>query len=139
MNTLRKLPALLTIIKISILFLLPLFLINACDHTKLQGNIIFQDTEIVLGETIHLQLEIPKNLDGIYWVHWEIEPKEAGQIIYPGPSVDTTETDVLKKYGKEDRNALFIPLQKGTIIISTYGFYKQTNPQFIYDTTVVVY
>jgi hypothetical protein len=131
----RKLQGLLTSIQnyflqTTLFFTVFLFLLS-CDHTDLNGEIVFKNNDFVVGDSIQLFLKIPNELDGIYWIHWEVEPREFGEIIYSKPSENKFENDVLKRYGKEDRKAVFIPSKSGEVKIFTYGYFKQTNPQMI--------
>jgi len=117
-----------------------LFLVGftACDHTKLSGEIHTSLEEIIVGDTIQLSLKIPSSLEGIYWVHWEIDPAEAGIITFSKPSEKNKEKDELKKYGHEDRSATFIPLRTGNAKILVYGYFKQTNPQPITSLEILI-
>ena len=63
-----------------------LLIIQACDHTDLTGEIVSDNNKFIVGDSIQLSLKIQSELDGIYWIHWEVEPKEAGEIIYSEPS-----------------------------------------------------
>ena len=122
---------------IFILFTMILFI--SCDHTVLTGEIISNKDSIFVGDTIELNLKVPAELDGIYWVHWMVEPEKMGLIEYKQPSENKNENDVLKKYGKEDRKALFILQKAGKVKIFVSGFYKQTNPQGINEREFVIH
>ncbi|MDA3938431.1 MAG: hypothetical protein PF693_03855 [Spirochaetia bacterium] len=112
----RVLPLLVVILLFSV----------SCDHTSLTGEIIVDSSEFKIGNDYHLYLEVPPELDGIYWVTWEVEPAELVSINFElcsGPDCGKN-----SNY-KGDRTAVITPLKSGEIEIKVSGFYKQTNPQ----------
>ena len=108
---------------------------SGCDHTKLTGTINFEDRNYKVGDSIFLELQIPNNLDRIYWVHWEIEPTEMGVVSFISNKESPQEGIPVNK---SDRKAVFVPQKSGNVKIWTGGFFKQTNPQLITDTTITI-
>lgn len=106
-----------------IFFLIFVLSAGTCDHTVLHGTIVTERTKIMAGETIELKLEVPEDLEGIHRVIWVVKPKEFGTLKY--------------KEG-EDRKVLFTAIKAGSCIISTFGFYKQTNPQPITEIMIEI-
>ena len=91
-----------------------IFSASSCDRTALSGKIVVEKEDLRIGETIQLKLEVPEELKGIHRVHWDVEPEDAGLFEV-----------------KDDRTASFTAQTAGECDITTWGFYKQTNPQFI--------
>ena len=112
------------------------FLLTAagCDHTILNGAIRASKSEVAVGETISLELEIPPEFDGVHRIRWEVAPENAGEIQYAEYPVQWGD----QKYGKKDRNAIFKAKKPGTCEIYAFGFYKQTNPQLIDKVTIEI-
>lgn len=115
-------------------FALLLFLLSfagSCDRTILKGVILPEKNQIKVNETVRLELKVPSELDGIYRVYWILQPQDAGVIKYR--NYDEEVGPFLKpgEYGKEDRIAYFTAKSAGKYEIRTYGFYRQTNPQYI--------
>lgn len=111
-------------------FLLLSFLLSSgfYDHTVLSGEIIIPDSVLAIGNKYKLSLEIPSDLDEIYWIVWEVEPADSASITFEICSG----SDCGKNSAyKGDRSAIIMPLKPGTIEIIVSGFYKQTNPQLI--------
>ena len=50
------------------------------DHTVLTGEIVVDSSELKTGNEYSLYLEVPSELDGIYWITWEVEPSELASI-----------------------------------------------------------
>ncbi len=98
---------------------------GSCDQTELRGTIVTDHKTVAQGETVRLAMKIPPELDDIYRLRWEINPKDMGVIKYKQYPVQWGE----KKYGKEDRVAFFTAEKLGSCDIYVSGFYKQTNPQ----------
>lgn len=99
---------------------------GSCDHTILSGEIVVPGSELRMGKEYALSLEIPPELDGIYWIDWEVDPSDLAIIEFKG----CTGTDCGKDSNyKGDRTAVITPIKPGGIEIKVSGFYKQTNPQ----------
>ncbi len=96
------------------------------DHTVLTGEIVVESFELKIGSEYRLYLEVPSELDGIYWLTWEVEPAELASINFEF----CTGNDCGKGSSyRGDRAAVITPLKPGEIEIKVSGFYKQTNPQ----------
>ena len=116
--------------KIIYVFLITAFLglagmAEACDHTELEGTISPSPVELSIGETITLTLEVPSELEEIHREMWRVEPESLGTI-------------ECASSGEKCRKAIFTATSLGTGTIEVGGFYKQTNPQFIAETEVVI-
>lgn len=98
---------------------------GACDQTQLEGIIHPSPVKAKVGDTISLTLEVPPELEGIYWEMWVVSPESLGVINY-----DTS--------GEKRREAAFTAISPGTGVIAVCGFYKQTNPQPITEVEVIV-
>jgi len=121
-----------------IIILLIFSFAGTCDHTELTGKIILNKEIIHVGDEISLELKIPKDLDEIYGIYWDINPKDIGEIIYTERGVDALQNinGGYKVVYKDDRKANFIPLKSGKCVIEVSGYYKQTNPQPITSITL---
>ena len=122
----------------------------ACDHTKLDGEILIIQSDIVDDGIVPLKLEVPDELSEIYRVIWTIiNVNEEDEIIMYDLIV--RDKDLLNYYSEDelkqifnadvlnyDRMALFIPISSGKYIIEADGFYKQTNPQPITRIEVII-
>ncbi len=96
------------------------------DYTVLPGEIVVESSELKIGSEYSLYLEVPSELDGIYWLTWEVEPAELASINFEFCTGD----DCGKGSSfRGDRAAVITPLKTGEIEIKVSGFYKQTNPQ----------
>jgi hypothetical protein len=98
---------------------------GGCDQTELEGTISPSPLEVKVGEEAALTLSVPSELEGIHREMWEVEPESLGTIDCASP-------------GEKCRQAIFTATSPGTGIIEVWGFYKQTNPQFIMETEVIV-
>ena len=96
------------------------------DHTILTGEIVVESSELKIGNEYSLYLESPSDLDGIYWVTWEVEPADSASINF---EVCTGDDCGKGSSYTGDRTAVITPLKPGEIEIKVSGFYKQTNPQ----------
>ena len=107
--------------------LVPIFLFSAsCDHTNLTCEIVIKSSELKIGNEYNLHLEIPSELDEIYWITWQVEPTGTANIDFEYCNGD----DCGKGSGyKGDRTAVLTPIKSGEIEVVVSGFYKQTNPQ----------
>ena len=114
------------------LFLSATLWLPSCDHTRLSGTIESPTAGLSVSEETTLTLRVPKDLDDIYRVHWEVSPSGAAEIEY-----DECQNKQCEKGSgfKSDRNARITPRQTGSITISTSGFFGQTNPQPIAERT----
>jgi len=99
--------------------------LTGCDHTDLDGEIYPSPLIMTVGETVSLTLEVPDELDEIYRECWTVEPDSLGTIEYD----DSQE---------KNREVTFTAANAGTGLIEVWGFYKQTNPQFITEVNVRV-
>ena len=118
------------------------------DHTELTGEIQTQSKTFHVGEPIPLELIVPEELSDIHGLMWEYEVKESDNAefdnIIEGENLKAYFTDEELKilFGKDeleyDRIAVFTPDQSETFTISIYGFYRQTNPQYITNSEVIV-
>jgi hypothetical protein len=97
----------------------------ACDHTGLEGTISPSPVAVSVGDEITLTLEVPAELADIHRETWEVEPESLG----------TFDCDAA---GEGCRQVTFTATSPGTGTISVWGFYQQTNPQFITETDVTV-
>jgi len=98
---------------------------GACDHTDLEGTISPSPVEINVGEEAVISLEVPSELEGIHREMWHVEPEYLGVI----ESISE---------GDKCREVAFTAKSPGTGVIGVMGFYKQTNPQFIAETAVII-
>jgi hypothetical protein len=118
------------------LWLLPLALwiltAGSCDHTQLRGRIVANPMQARVGEAVELELEIPPELDRIHWVMWTVRP--TAELEYD--EVHGREFD--PSFSKADRRAVFRAARPGEYLITTEGFYRQTNPQPIAEITLIV-
>ena len=118
------------------LWLLPaviwILIAGTCDHTQLRGRIVAYPMQARVGEAVELELEIPPELDRIYWVMWKVQP--SADLDYD--QVHGRELD--PSYSKADRRAVFRASRPGEYVIRTEGFYRQTNPQPIAEITLIV-
>lgn len=112
--------------RISPLVMFILLFSGSCDHTILTGEIIVDSSEFKTGNEYSLYLEIHPELDGIYWITWEVEPADFANINF---DVCTDDDCGKGSTYKGDRTAVLTPLKPGEIEIKVSGFYKQTNPQ----------
>ena len=96
------------------------------DHTVLTGEIVVDSSELKTGNEYSLYLEIPSELDGIYWITWEVEPSELASINFKLCADDDCGKGSTYK---GDRTAVLTALKPGEIEIIVSGYYKQTNPQ----------
>lgn len=110
-------------------------LILSCDHTELSGKITPENANLKVGEEFELILEIPPELDGIYRVHWDIEPIGSASLEYQECSDGECEPDSGYVF---DRKARITPLKTGPLKVFVSGFYRQTNPQGIVTQTFMV-
>ncbi|MDM8533178.1 hypothetical protein QUF55_00620 [Clostridiaceae bacterium HSG29] len=137
--------------KKAFLFMIVLvLLIVACDHTKLDGEILIVESNIVDDSIVPLKLEVSDELSEIYQVMWTtIKVNEEDEMIIHDLIV--RDKDLLNYYSEDelkqifnvealnyDRIALFIPISNGKYIIEVDGFYKQTNPQPITRKEVII-
>ncbi len=121
----------------TVVFLLAVLLFNTgggCDQTQLTGDVIVPDRILTADEPVALQLTVPESLSGIYKVHWQLNPENAGEIIYGEALADRFSAEKLQQYFgivevDPDRYALFTAARPGHVEIEVYGYYKQTNPQ----------
>jgi|TARA_Y100000031_G_scaffold57116_1_gene64776 hypothetical protein len=107
---------------------------GSCDHTVLKGGIKASNNKVTVGETITLELNIPSEFDDVHRIRWEVAPESAGEIKYEEQPIQWGKS----QYGKEDRKSVFTAKRPGTCEIAAFGFYKQTNPQFIDKVTVEI-
>jgi len=122
----RVIVALKKCLVIGIYMILIMFLLaGTCDHTKLRGTIVPERAVIKVGETIRLELKVPKELERIKRISWFAEPNEAG-------------TFQEKDEDEDSREVFFTAKKPGKCIICTYGFYKQTNPQPITEIQIEI-
>lgn len=97
----------------------------ACDSTDLEGTIIPSPVEAKVADEIVITLEVPAELREIHREMWQVEPESLG-------TITCTET------GDNCRQATFTAVSPGEGTIEVWGFYKQTNPQFITEVEVRV-
>ncbi len=97
----------------------------ACDHTELEGTISPSPVTVSVGDEIMLKLEVPAELADIHRETWEVEPDSLG----------TFDCDAA---GEGCRQVTFTATSAGKGTISVWGFYQQTNPQFITETEITV-
>jgi len=115
-------------------FVVLLFLLSfagSCDRTILKGTILPEKDRIKVNETVKLELKVPPELDRIYRVYWTLQPKESGEIKYKNYDDEIGPFLKPEEYGKEDRTAYLVAKKPGKCEIRAYGFFKQTNPQYI--------
>lgn len=127
--------------KISLILILSLFLLaGSCDHTRLTGEIMTNKKSIKLGEEVSLELKLPADLDEIYGIYWEVEPKEFGELKYINRGVGALQNinGEYKVVYKDDMKATFKPQKSGDCIINVFGYYKQTNPQHITSISLTI-
>ncbi|RLC63827.1 MAG: hypothetical protein DRI01_04520 [Chloroflexi bacterium] len=98
---------------------------GACDQTELEGTISPSPIETRVGETITLTLAVPSDLKEIHRETWQVEPESLGTI-------------ECVSSGEKCRKAIFTATSPGSGTVGVWGFYKQTNPQFIAETKIIV-
>lgn len=107
------------------------------ERGKETGEVIVEDTRVELGQEVPLRLEVPAELEEIYWVFWEVEPPESAKIIDGAELLENYSDERLETYfGADeelnpDRIALLKPHLKGTCKVHVFGYFRQTNPQEI--------
>ena len=102
-----------------------MMLAGSCDQTELEGKITPSPIEVATGETVTLSLEVPSELEKIHREMWRVVPDNLGTI----ECVSSEEAC---------RKVFFKAEAPGTGIIEVWGFYKQTNPQFIAEAEITV-
>ena len=95
---------------------------GSCDHTVLSGT-VKGPTEFRVGTPVELRLEVPQELEAIYWELWRVEPTEAGHF---EPAED------------QGRQVTFVPERPGPALIQVQGFFRQTNPQPITEQPITI-
>lgn len=106
-------------------FTVVMLLIAGCDNTDLTGEIKPSPVVVSVGENITLKLEVPENLEGINRETWTVEPQSIGSIEYAVSE-------------ENNREVIFTGLSSGSGTIEVWGYYKQTNPQYITEVDVTV-
>ena len=101
------------------------FAAGACDRTDLEGTVSPSPVEAYVGEAVVITLEVPSELEDIHREMWVVEPESLG-------TVECVSS------GDKCRRVTFTATSPGTGTIEVWGFYKQTNPQFITEAEVTV-
>lgn len=99
---------------------------GSCDRTVLFGEISSDRSVARVNETVTLRLTFPLRFEEAYGIMWKAIPSETAEVKY-------TEADPYYKKSKDklDRVAYFNSTKPGKYEVQAYGFFKQTNPQFI--------
>lgn len=127
-----------------ILVILPaffLFVFGTCDHTRLKGEIVMSQPKVQVGDTLYLDLKVPEELENIHGVMWRIQSDSARAIVeynHLGHDSLKQTSSGLVPTSKADRHAFFVAKEPGVYPLFVAGFFKQTNPQPITDTIIVV-
>lgn len=121
------------------------------DHTELYGDIIIPDNTYYVGDPLPMEFIPPEDLEDIQGLMWDV--------YYEGTDIESNiidnlieGEDVLQVYSQEEvdeifgktvndisRIAIYHPPAAGTITIDLAGFYRQTNPQYITQTEVIIH
>ncbi len=107
---------------------------GSCDQTVLTGIIICKPQSVRVNETARLALEVATRFEGAYRIMWKSIPTDNVELKW-------REWDPYYKRSKEnneDRIAEFSASKTGSYEVQAYGFFKQTNPQFIAKITISV-
>ncbi|MCK8060238.1 MULTISPECIES: hypothetical protein [unclassified Fusibacter] len=128
-----------------------LMIMAASDHTELYGDIIVSERTYYKGDPLPLEFQPPEELQDIHGLMWDLhyvdESLDAKLMdnLFEGETILETYTqeEVNEIFGKEitdiSRVAIYYPTEPGVLKVELYGFYKQTNPQYIAETEVIIH
>jgi len=97
--------------------------------------------QIHIGDTLYLKLKVPDELENIHGVMWQLQADSSDATIKYRQLKHDSLKQIEKGFiatDKEDREAIFVAKEKGIYPVFVDGFYKQTNPQPITDTIIIV-
>lgn len=122
---------------------------TASDHTDLYGEIKVYADRPVVSQPFAMELIPPEELDGIHRPMWDVvikgESKSDFENTFEAEEIPErfSSQEIQEIFGKPvddfEFYVVYIPHRTGKINVEVFGFYKQTNPQYISETEVMVY
>lgn len=100
------------------------FWAGSCDQTDLYGDLMYDSDTLVVGVQDTMLLQLPDEYEDVYGIEWIDLPDSLVELTWK--QGDTFDTGF-----KGDRELVVLPLKVGEVLIEVYGYYKQTNAQYI--------